>query len=153
MRHRCYGFRSMRDARRWMRAATVIAAMAVAKDARAQACCAGSSAVTPARLALHEDALVGVQLRAASVIGSFDAHGDYRGSPAGVSELDFEEDLFGAVRFLERGQASLLVPFLETHRATRTLSETGGGIGDLNLSARWDFTRSGESRVVPGIAM
>src|SRR5271166_6500175 len=70
----------------------------------AQACCAGGSAVTPARLELHEDALVGVQLKAASVIGSYQTDGRFVAPGAGEAEQDFEEDLLGAVRVLQRGQ-------------------------------------------------
>jgi hypothetical protein len=120
--------------------------------ARAQACCAGTTAVTPARLAMHETALLGVQLRAASVLGSFDENAHYTHSPSGASEYDFGQDLFGAVRFLGHGQAALLIPLVETRRATRTLTEAGGGIGDVNLSARYDFLLAGESRIVPGVA-
>src|ERR1700728_1841487 len=85
--------------------------------ARAQACCAGGSAVTPGRLEAHEDALVGTELRAASVIGSYQL-GDYRASPPGTPEYDFEEDVFGAVRFLRKAQVALLVPIDETYRRT-----------------------------------
>src|SRR5271166_2707058 len=69
----------------------------------AQACCAGGSAVTPGRLELHEDALVGMQVKAATVLGSYDASGRYFASPSGDTEGDFEQDLFGAIRVLRRG--------------------------------------------------
>lgn len=119
--------------------------------AHAQACCAGTGAVTPGRLALHENALVGLQLKGASELGSFDSQGKYAKSPSGASELDLEQDLFGALRFFERVQVALLVPVLETRRTTRSISEFGGGLGDLNLNLRYDFTLAGASRVVPGI--
>lgn len=120
----------------------------------AQACCAGSGALTPGRLAMHEQALVGAELRAASVYGSFDGRGHYATPPAGANEQDFEEDVFGAVRFLRRGQAALFVPFLETRRQTRSLgAEIGGGVGDVNLSARWDFIDAGRYQVMPGVGL
>jgi hypothetical protein len=122
--------------------------------ARAQACCAGGSAITPGRLEVHEDALVGAELKAATVLGTFDPSGRFFGSPSGVTEGDFEEDVFGAVRVLTRGQVALLVPFVETQRQDpRDGGYLGGGIGDVNLSARYDFVLAGESRVVPGVAL
>lgn len=120
--------------------------------ARAQACCAGTGAVTPGRLALHESALVGVQLKTAAELGSFDASGRYAATPKGASELDLEQDLFAAVRVLDRAQVALLVPILETRRTSQGLAELGGGGGDINLNLRYDFTLAGASRLVPGIA-
>jgi hypothetical protein len=123
-------------------------------SAYAQACCAGSSALTPGRLALHEDALVGLQTRTGFGFGSFGNDGSFASFPKDTSELDLEQDLFGAVRVLDRGQVALLVPLVEARRATPTNSaETGGGIGDVNLSARYDFTLAGASTILPGIAV
>ena len=128
-----------------------LAAWGSPSRARAQACCAGGSAVTPGRLQLHEDALVGVQLKAATVLGSYDLSSRYIGSPAGDTEGDFEQDLFGAVRVLARGQVALLVPIVETQRKdTLDPARFGGGIGDVNLSARYDFVLAGESQLRAG---
>ena len=110
--------------------------------------------ITPARLQIHEDALVGFDAKLTSVTGSFDTGSRYIPSPAGDTELDLEQDLFGAVRFLRRGQAALLVPAVETRRATPQLgAQGGGGVGDVNASARWDFVLARESWIVPGIAV
>lgn len=120
----------------------------------AQACCAGGSAITPGRLQLHEDALVGTELKGGTVLGTYDPSGRFLGSPTGVTEGDFEEDLFGAVRVLGRGQVALLVPFVETQRQDPTNGGYfGGGIGDVNLSARYDLLLAGESHVLPGVAL
>lgn len=122
--------------------------------ARAQACCAGASAVTPGRLERHEDALVGAQLKTATVMGSYDTSGTYVASPPGTPEVDFEEDLFGAVRVLRRAQVALIVPIIETYRATpRDGGHFGAGVGDINASVRYDFTMAGDSPVVPGLAL
>ncbi len=129
-------------------------ALAWSADARAQACCAGGSALTPGRLAPQEAILVGAQARAANVFASFDSDGHYATSPPGTSEVDLEQDAFAAVRFLRRAQAAVLVPIVETHRQTRRDGpEFGGGFGDLNVSARYDFTDAGESKIVPGIGV
>jgi hypothetical protein len=121
--------------------------------ASAQACCAGGSAITPGRLLKNEQFLVGLQLRTASVIGSFDANSRFRGPAAGTSEWDFEQDLFATLRVLSRAQLSLLVPVLESWRRSPTTGhEFGDGIGDLNFGARYDFVWAHDSPYLPGIA-
>lgn len=95
---------------------------------------------------------MGTQLHAGTVIGEFDDGSHYTSVPRST-EYDYEEDLFGAVRVLSRGQVALLVPFIETHRNETGISAFGGGIGDVNLSGRYDFVRAGESRYVPGVAL
>jgi hypothetical protein len=122
--------------------------------ARAQACCAGAAAVSPGRLMLHEPALVGGRLRGALGIGSFDANRNFHGNPEGSRELDFEQDVFGVVRVLRRGQVGVLVPILESWRASAsTGSEFGAGIGDAQLNARYDFLWAGENQYIPGTAL
>src|ERR1700722_7748255 len=64
----------------------VVGLVGLPTQAHAQACCAGGSAITPGRLQLHEDALVGAELKAASVVGSYDASGRYMAAPAGTLE-------------------------------------------------------------------
>jgi hypothetical protein len=127
--------------------------LACARRASAQACCAGGAAITPARLGLHEDALLGTQVRLGSAFGSFDSAAKYLGSPAETAEIDAEYDLFGALRWLGRGQTSLLLPVVQTYRRSRSGSESGGGIGDINLAARYDFFLAGQSRILPGIGL
>jgi hypothetical protein len=127
-------------------------AIGSAPRAHGQACCAGTGAVTPGRLGLHEDALVGVQARAGLVLGSFDGGGRYVASPAGANELDLEQDVFGALRVVEHGQVSLLVPVVETWRTSLGQSEAGGGVGDINANVRYDFFLAGASRKIPGVA-
>lgn len=132
----------------------VASASVTPATAWAQACCAGGSAVTPARLEPHEEALVGGQLHAGDVLGSYEADGRYVGNAPGATEFDFEEDLFGAVRVLRRGQVALLVPLVETQRQTQVDGgHFGGGVGDINASVRYDFILGGEYRYVPGVAL
>ncbi len=109
--------------------------------------------LTPARLTPLDDALVGLQLRGARIVGSFNKSGGYIGAPDGATELDLEQDLIGTVRVLGRGQLSLMIPFVQTMRSASGTSEFGGGIGDLALSARYDFVVAGEHRWLPGIAL
>jgi hypothetical protein len=129
------------------------ASLAVSTHAGAQACCAGSSAITPGRLGLHEDALVGLQLRGTSLMGSYDHRGRYRRSPPESSEVGLREDLVAGLRFLQHGQVAVLVPFVQTGRSVPGRSELGGGLGDVNLSLRYDLFEARRSAVFPGIAV
>lgn len=124
-----------------------------ASDAWAQACCAGPGAVTPARLGVHEELLVGVQARLAWQLGTHDVHGRFVATPEGAREVDAEQDVIVAARVLRRTQLALLLPLVETHRRASGRSSTGGGIGDPNLSVRWDPLLAGESSIVPGIGL
>jgi len=129
------------------------AVLAIAPRAHAQACCAGSAAVTPARLGLHEDALVGTTFHAGTVLGSFAPDGTFASQPPGTREVDLEEDILAAVRVTSRGQLAVLVPVVETYRQIPGRHEWGGGVGDVNVGGRYDFLRAGESRFIPGIAL
>jgi hypothetical protein len=131
---------------------TTLACVVVAARARGQACCAAAGVATPARLAPDELALVGTQWKVGDELGSFDPAGQYASSPPGASELDFEQDIFGAARLLDRGQVALFVPVVETRRTSLGQSEFGGGIGDVNVGVRYDFTLAGRSKIVPGLA-
>ena len=96
---------------------------------------------------------MGAQLKGAFMYGSFDQLGDYHAPSSESSEQNYEQDLFGSLRLNTHAQISALVPFIETHRSVPGLSQTGGGIGDINLNARYDFTFAGASRIVPGIGL
>ncbi|MBI4951410.1 MAG: hypothetical protein HY908_05220 [Myxococcales bacterium] len=132
-------------------AALAGAALAVPGAADAQVCCAGGSAVTPARLSHGDDALVGLELRAADVFGAFDADARFAARGAGALELDFSEQLFATARVLEHGEVGLRVPLVETWRRAHGASEVGGGLGDLGLHARYEIYQAGRSDW-PGVA-
>jgi hypothetical protein len=97
--------------------------------------------------------LLGLQAKGALVLGTFDTSRRFLAQRGGDSEVDLEQDLFGAARIAERGQIAVLVPLVETRRATPGLEQLGGGLGDVNLSARWDFFHAGRSRLWPGLAL
>jgi hypothetical protein len=139
--------------------ALVVLVLLASRDAFAQACCAGASTLTPARLTALEDAAVGVQLQMIYNTGSFDGQRNYIPNPPGAGEQDFAENVFGTVRLLKRGQVSLLVPFVQTRRTYAGapgepgVTEFGGGIGDINLGVRWDFLLAKETQYWPGVAV
>lgn len=118
--------------------------------ARAQSCCAGA-AVGTGRLLLHEEYLVGIDVRGTNTLGSFANDARYRQSAA--TQLQLEEGLFGSIRFLEKAQASLRIPFVQNLYETTARSELSGGIGDVQLSGRYDFLMAGESLSMPGMAL
>jgi hypothetical protein len=109
--------------------------------------------LTPGRLNLHEGALVGVQVKGTGNTGSFDSSGSFVRVPKGAAEGDFEQDLIATLRVLSRGQLTVLLPIVETFRREAPISEAGGGVGDLQASARWDATLAGASLTIPGIAV
>src|ERR1700747_3400739 len=111
-------------------AALIIAAIARPRPANAQACCAGGTVVTPARLALHEDWALGLQMRARSNPGSYGADGRYQTS--GGAEQVFEQDVAASARIPERAQAGIMIPMFQTHRNLSGLDDWGSGIGDLS---------------------
>jgi len=119
-------------------------------DAAAQACCAGAGAYAPVRLKLWENAIVGIQVKGVDELGSFDTNWNYIHPPAGVSEQDLEQDVVAVVRFSERGQVGLQIPVVETRRADPGIAEFGGGIGDVSVSARYDFILSTDYPRLPG---
>jgi hypothetical protein len=125
------------------------------RESFAQACCAGGALVSPARLAVHEDIAIGLQMRARSNNGSFDSAGHYS-STTGADDV-VEQDLAAAFRVTDKIQLGALVPFVETHRTAPTpvglIDEWGGGLGDVSLTARYDFLLAAESLRWPGVAV
>ena len=130
-----------------------MAIAATETTALAQACCIAPGAAGAARLAPSETLLVGVDARAQSPVGTFDAAGRFRSSPAGARELVLEQNVFGTVRVLSRGQLTLTIPFVQTLRSAGATSASGGGIGDVRLSARWDLAYADDARPAPGVAV
>lgn len=130
-----------------------LVALAAPRMAAAQACCAGASTLSPTRLSESESMAVGVQLRASVVSGSFDGAGRWRASPAGFTERDLSQEVFGVVRFRDRLQLGLVVPVVETFRRVPGLSDAGGGVGDVKASARLELLAPGVSQTWPGVAL
>ncbi len=122
--------------------------------ARAQACCTGGATLMPARLERHEWMLIGSQLNGKHLIGTFAENSRYRKSPPETIQQDLELQLFVTTRLAERVQLGGLVPWLFSHRAAPGVTtEYGGGLGDVELSARWDALFAGELTHVPGVAL
>jgi hypothetical protein len=130
----------------------VLVTIAKATPAAAQACCAGGALVSPARLALHEDYAVGLQLKAREDLGAFDDSGHYARFQQ-EQEQDLEQDLAASFRLTRQAQVGVVLPIVETHRVVSGLSEWGGGIGDVALNARYDFLNAAEAVYLPGFGL
>lgn len=133
--------------------ALALAVVLCAAEASAQVCCTAGGAIEPARLLMHERALVALQLHGSNGWGSLDGHGAFVGQPDGARDTELQQTLIGSVRVLRRAQFALSLPVVETWRSAGPLSELGGGVGDLSLTGRWDFLYPAESEVVPGIGV
>ncbi len=134
--------------------ATAVALLgtAWAADALAQPCCAGGTTISPARLALHERALVGVALRFDRKTGDFGRDAGYVPVEE-ESQVGLREDLLIAARLGEHLQVGTSVSYLQTWKSFDRESDFGGGLGDLAFSARYDFLVAGEHAFLPGIAL
>ncbi|HLV61385.1 MAG TPA: hypothetical protein VKY51_08305 [Fredinandcohnia sp.] len=137
--------------RRFACSVLAIAAAVLPRLAEAQACCAGAAAGELGRLTLHEEALLGVDLRAVRTLGAFGDDASFRA--ARVEALQFEQSFVGTLRLGEAVQVGAVLPLVGSFARTPRESGFGGGLGDVRLSARCDFTFAGASRTVPGIAL
>ncbi len=121
-------------------------------DAAAQACCVGASGLTPGWLANHERWLVGAQLRLSATHGSYPARGAFYRPDEAPRDARLEPSLFATVRVVPRGQVGVFAPLVAVRRRAGSVVDGRVTPGDVNLSARYDFVRPGESRI-PGIAV
>ena len=138
--------RSTFHSARWLLAAAVVAAVAAhAGPAAAQACCVGGALVSPVRLAPPDDYAVGLQTRVRGDMGSFGADGGYASAS---TEQDVEQDLAASFRITRRGQAGVVLPYVETRRIQSGGDSWGSGLGDISLNARYDFVYAAEG---PGL--
>jgi hypothetical protein len=141
--------------RRWVGAVALLIIIARPASAAAQACCAATGLVIPARLRVYEDLAAGFQTRARSTYGSFSAGGDYGSVSNG--DLVTQQDLFVMARvlptLLPRLQVALLVPFIETYRRVPGQSEWGGFFGDAAVNLRYELVRMGDFRRVPSVTL
>ncbi len=137
----------------WRIFGLTLAGALLSRPVQGQACCATGSGLSPARLGLHENYGLGLTMRAQLGLGRHDETGQHLSAAAGTRELGFAEDLFGAIRWMERGQFAALLPVVQTYRRSHTETSTGAGLGDVNLTARYDFIWGGRYRYVPGVAV
>lgn len=142
-----------RRSSRFIEALAIVTLSLASRYAEAQSCCAGGGAYAPARLKIYETAAIGVQLRGIDALGSFDGSGRYFTGAAGDVELGLEQDLVAAYRINEAAQVGLVIPFQETYRGAAGLSGFGGGLGDIGVNGRYEFTPTGGEKGLPGVSL
>lgn len=125
------------------------------QQVRAQACCAGANALTPARLPDSEFLLFGAQASVRPNMGRWDEHGAYVPRPLGTQENDFEADFYGAWRTpWKRLQVAAVAALAMNARTAQGTSAVGGGVGDLNLGLRVDALEKKQVKWFPlGVAV
>ena len=132
-------------------AAIGVAALLRAAPAAAQACCAGGALLTPTRLAVQEDYAVGLQMQARSNVGSYASTGGFAASDGSWQVL--EQDLAASARLFRRAQVGLLLPMIQNHHVESGTEAWGGGLGDVAVTARYDFLLAADEVRWPGIAL
>ncbi len=134
--------------------ALAVAALTLAPAlVHAQACCANTSVLFPVRVQRGDTAVAAISVFGRGETGSFDSRSGWATSPSGTRDLSFEQHLLAAVRPWRAFQASLNLPFVENYRASSGLSEGGGGVGDLQLGARYDLFDAMANDGWPGLAV
>ena len=135
-----------------MRAALALALLLVPGAAHAAACCLSTSTFGAGRLAVWEDAAVGLSLGYASAAGQFDGAGTYR-AHEGYSEEEGRATAFALLRLARTLEAGARVPWVVGSRSAGSLDETGHGVGDVARSLRWDaFPMGTLGGGLPGVA-
>lgn len=125
--------------------------LATPGEVEAQACCAGAAAGQLGRLTLHEEALLGLDLKATRTLGAYGDDTTYRTTRS--DELQFEQSLLATLRLEPSLQVGMVIPLVQRYARTPLEEGLGGGLGDLQLLGRYDFTFAGQSLRIPGMAL
>lgn len=141
-----------RAAPSWVAGAVLALSMiGVAADAEAASCCVSSSVGVP-RLRAWEAAAVGVTGAFSTAPGQWDPDGQWR-SFRDYGEREWRLSASGLLRVHRRLQLHGLLPVVLNQRDGTARSETGGGLGDLQVAARYDLSSVGEAGAWPGLAL
>ena len=120
--------------------------------AHAAACC-GSGHGLGQRLARGESAAVTLSNRFADRFGSYAVQGRFRMAPSGAFDADNRTDLAAIFAPIPRLQVGFAVPFVLNMRRFGNTHATGGGMGDLSFSGRFDVIPLSTSSHQPAIAL
>ena len=110
-------------------ALALVATLAVAEPAHGAACCVGATTTLPTRLGKCENASAGVSVAGRADVARWDSAGKIRSSS--MRDQGMTWTLLGAYRWDRKGQVVVSVPFLLNHRASSSLEEWSGGLGDI----------------------
>ncbi len=124
--------------------------LALSGDAKAGACCVGTTTTTPTRLGHCEVWLAAMSVGGESSIGRWDAERQL--SDSSLAERDLVGNLGAAWRWNRKGQVALTAPVRFGSRAAGDTSELGGGPGDLRALVLWTPIEEG-SRPAPAFTV
>ncbi|MCC7070531.1 MAG: hypothetical protein IT383_04360 [Deltaproteobacteria bacterium] len=141
-----------RAAGRWS-GALVLVALVCAVPAHASVCCMTAGLFGVGRLALWEQAAVGVRATGAETFGAWSAEGAWTPSPAGWVDRELRLDGYALLRLSERGQIHVLLPTVGNVRGADPDVAAGGGLGDVELGVRYELVNVGERAFVPAIGV
>jgi len=115
----------------------VLGALALAPaEARAGACCVGSTAATPTVLGECERWSVGFGVGGVSHLARWDADGQITSDS--LDERALTSSVAAGWRWNRSGQVTAELPGRVTWRATGDLAESGGGVGDARVTVILD---------------
>lgn len=131
----------------------VFATLALAPaDSHAAACC-GTSHGLGQRLGPTERAAATSGVRVATRVGSWNARGDFGAMGSGDRDVELRAEIGWLVRAHDRFQIGASVPALATFRRLGEAASSGGGVGDVTLTARGDLVPLGSTGWAPSVAL
>lgn len=149
-RHRVAG-RSRRKSSTLLLLLVTLAAFAP-QPVRAAACCVSATSFGAGRLLIWEDFAAGIQVGHARVLGQWDAGGALHWNPPEYSEGVSQLQPWAIVRMQERVQLQGWAPVLVNDRASGSVSQVAGGLGDIGAAARFELVAIGALRGFPSLA-
>jgi hypothetical protein len=120
--------------------------------AQAAACC-GTGHGLGQRLGPGETAAFTISSRFAGRFGSFDPQGNFFAIPSASFDGDVRADLLAVFAPIRRVQVSVAAPFVLNIKRFGDEHDTGGGIGDLVFSGRFDVVPLSTTSAWPAIAI
>src|SRR5688572_8083836 len=108
----------------------------LASSAWAAACCMGTTTTTPVRVGECERVAVGVSASGEHTFARWD--GDGRPAPPAPGEEAVVGTLAAGWRWSRSAQLQVALPTRWTWRDAASLTDDGGGVGDLSVGVLWD---------------
>lgn len=124
--------------------------LALPDVAEASSCCGTGPGVID-RLHAAEGAAISLSLAGDELVGAWDRDGIHAGATGAAHQLRL--DASGLYRVAGPFSIGARVPLVVSSRSAGELEESGGGIGDVAASGRWDLVAPGGEGVWPGIGL
>ena len=104
------------------------------------------------RLLIWEDFALGLRTSFSHGLGHFTSDGTYH-RYSNYQDESFTTEAWGMVAISRRASVFARAPAVVVHRSAGSLSDTGGGLGDIGLGLRHEFVQIGEYMELPAIAL